>query len=79
MKTPHQRINNVIGQLEAVKRMMDSKDDCFEILTQLKAAKAGVNTLMHNMIEDNFSECIQACGAAADRNRLKKLMKEMVK
>lgn len=79
MKTQTQRINNVIGQLEAVKRMMEGEKDCFAILTQLKAAKAGIAKVTEHMVQDNFIDCVQFCGGKKEQERLKKLMQELVR
>ena len=41
MKTNEQRINIIIGQLEAIKKMLTKKDeDCTKLFIQLKATKS---------------------------------------
>lgn len=77
MKTQQQRINNVIGQLEAIKKMMYEKKECFAILTQLKAAKSGVARIMHNHIQEHVMDCMQFCGTEEDKNRLQQLLHEL--
>jgi DNA-binding FrmR family transcriptional regulator len=77
MKTQRQRINNVIGQLEAVKKMMDEEKDCFAVLTQLKAAKSGVSRVMHNHVQEHVMDCMQFCGTEEDKKRLQNLLDEL--
>ena len=60
-KTKIQLINNIIGQLEGVRSMMENEKECFEILTQMKAAKSGMNSLMNKFLEDHFVKCMEAC------------------
>jgi DNA-binding FrmR family transcriptional regulator len=79
MKTQPQRINNVIGQLEAVKKMMDQKTDCFAILTQLKAARSGITKVMENHIQENVLDCMAFCGNEEDKKKLQNLLTELSK
>lgn len=61
MKNDQQLINNIIGQLNGLKEMMAAERDCFEVLTQMKAAKSSFNTLMNRYLEAQFTECIGKC------------------
>lgn len=60
MKTNLQRLNNIIGQVEGVKRMMGNRQDCLAIITQLKAIKAAVNKVMDGVIEEQFDNCLKS-------------------
>jgi len=51
------RIRNIIGQLEGVVRLHDSGVSCEQQLTQLKAARAGINAIMQKIIEKELSHC----------------------
>ncbi len=57
-KTEKQLINNVIGQLNGISRMLDDEKDCFAILTQLKAARATINKLVAKFLQLNLDRCI---------------------
>jgi len=59
MKSIVQRLNNITGQIEGVKKMIDSKKDCLQILTQLKAIKSGVSGVMDVVVEDQFDTCMK--------------------
>lgn len=53
MKTTEQRINNIIGQLEGAKKMLNTKPkDCFAIMVQFKAIRSAVSSLMTKVIEE---------------------------
>ena len=60
MKSSQQRLNNIIGQLEGVKKMMDTNTDCIKVLTQLKAIKSAVDKVMDFVVEDKFDTCIKS-------------------
>lgn len=69
MKSMSQRLNNISGQIEGVKKMIDSKKDCLQILTQLKAIKSAVGGVMDAVVEDQFDTCMKSL-----KNEDKKLL-----
>jgi DNA-binding FrmR family transcriptional regulator len=60
MKTKAQRINNIIGQLEGIKKMIDNRGDCLSILTQLKAVKSAIGSVMDSVVEEQFDNCLKS-------------------
>lgn len=60
MKTLSQRLNNISGQIEGVKKMVEGKKDCVEILTQLKAIRSAVSRVMDSVIEEKFDSCMKS-------------------
>lgn len=79
MKTLEQRINNVIGQLEAIKTMISSEEDCFKALTQMKAAKAGLSRTMQLFLEEHAMGCINQSAHPETALKLKTLVAELSK
>lgn len=79
MKTISQRIKNIVGQLEGVDKMLQAQQpDCLKVLTQLKAARAGVSALMEKYLEAELSGCLcQTKGR--DGEQLKKIFAEMAR
>lgn len=77
-KSKEQLLNNVIGQLEGVKRMMEKNQDCFEIMIQMKAARSALETTMKIFTEENFTKCVVGINKK-DREKLEKLLKEIIK
>lgn len=69
MKSISQRLNNITGQIEGVKKMIDNKKDCLQILTQLKAIKSAVGGVMDAVVEDQFDTCMKSL-----KNEDKKLL-----
>ena len=79
MKTLAQRINNIIGQLKAVNRMLEVNEDCLKVLTQIKAAKSGLNAVTSQILEQNIDSCLNKSGNRRDQSYLKNLFKELSK
>lgn len=79
MKTNEQRINNIVGQLEGVKKMLkDKNSDCFLSLIQLKASRSAISSLMDNLIEDEFKFCLAGQGIK-NKEKINKIFKEVLK
>jgi DNA-binding FrmR family transcriptional regulator len=78
MKTTEQRINNIIGQLEGAKKMLNSKPkDCFALMIQFKAIRSAVSSLMNKVIEEEMEECF--VGKNKNQEKINKIFKEIIK
>jgi DNA-binding FrmR family transcriptional regulator len=76
MKTPTQRINILIGQLESLKtKLADKKPDCTSLVIQLKAVRSGVSALMEEVLSDEMDCCLKN----NNQLKLKKILKEIIK
>ena len=71
-----QRINNVVGQLQAVTRMMEEEKDTLAVFTQLKAARSALNTIVNTYIEEEILMCLSNCKHAD--HACSKLLKEAI-
>ena len=60
MKTIQQRLNNISGQIEGIKKMVDGDKDCLLILTQLKAIKSAIGSVMDTVVEEQFDTCMKS-------------------
>jgi len=76
MKTSEQLMNNIIGQLNGINKMIDGEKDCFLVLTQMKAARSALKSLMNKYIEENFSNCM-SCRTNEKKLKMKKLIVEL--
>lgn len=80
MKSAEQRINNIIGQLEGVKKMLkDSSNDCFSVLTQMKAVKSAVSSLSIQMLSDELDICLKSSFSQSKKERMETVIKELIK
>lgn len=79
MKTQEQLINNVIGQLNGINKMISEDKECLSVLVQMKAVKSAVNSLMNRFIEENVLDCFKTCHKGENEEMLKKLLLEITK
>ena len=76
MKTTEQLINNLIGQLNGINRMIEKNEDCFKILVQMKAVKAGLGKVMSKFSEEKFLQCLSRA-KKSDQEKIRKLLAEI--
>lgn len=69
------RVRKVVGQLNAVERMLDEDRDCPEILTQIVSARRGLKSLAEKLIHSHAHHCIEgAQNPAEGRKKLRELL-----
>jgi len=74
-KTYKQRVNNMMGQLNGVSKMLDEKNNCEELLIQMKSIKSSLSSLMNKIIEEELDNCM--INKKLNRNTFKKLLKNL--
>jgi CsoR family transcriptional regulator, copper-sensing transcriptional repressor len=52
------RLNRVSGQLEGVKKMIEDRRYCADILAQLRAIRAAVKSVEANVLETYLGSCV---------------------
>lgn len=73
------RLSKIIGHLEYVKRMMQSDEDCSEVLMQLAANKSAINGLGKEIIHEHLNHCITHAIEAGDRETVEEFQKVLQK
>jgi len=76
MKTHEQLINNIIGQLNGIKKMVSDERDCLEILIQVKATKSALNSLTNKLAAGTIMHCATPKNSK-DKTVMEKLLKEL--
>ncbi len=79
MKTTEQLINNIIGQANGIKKMINEGKDCHLVINQMKAVRSAVSSVMDKFIEENMSSCLEAPEKKENKEKMHKLIKEMTK
>lgn len=78
-KKLNNRLRRVIGQVEAVGRMIEGEEYCVDILMQLSAATGALNKVGQIVLEQHIRTCVSDAiesGSAKDRDeKLEELMK----
>lgn len=52
------RLSKVVGHIEAIKRMVESDEDCSQVLIQLAAVRAAINNAGNTVLKNHISHCI---------------------
>jgi DNA-binding FrmR family transcriptional regulator len=66
------RLNRISGQVEGVKRMIESRRYCPEILTQLRAVRAAIHAVEARILESHLDACVNdafVSGSKAEREK----------
>jgi DNA-binding FrmR family transcriptional regulator len=69
------RVRKVVGQLNAIERMLDEDRDCAEILTQLVSSRKALKSLAEKLIHSHMQHCIEHARSPAEgRKHLQELL-----
>jgi DNA-binding FrmR family transcriptional regulator len=52
------RLNRVTGQIDGVKKMIEERRYCPDILTQLRAARAALKNIEAGILEAHLNSCV---------------------
>lgn len=52
------RLSRAIGHLESIRRMVEEGRDCSEVLIQLAAVRAALNSLGRLILQDHIQHCV---------------------
>ena len=55
----HRRLRKVIGQLNAIDRMVDEDVPCEEMLMQINAAKSALHKVGQVVLEGHLNHCVR--------------------
>jgi DNA-binding FrmR family transcriptional regulator len=55
----HRRLRKIIGQVQALDRMVDQDIPCEEILTQINAAKSALHKCGQIVLEGHLNHCVR--------------------
>lgn len=73
------KINRAVGQLEAVKRMIDEGKYCVDIMSQLRAARNAIKTVELGVLEVHMKACLtESCCAPTTKNQKNERISEIM-
>lgn len=55
----HSRLNKIIGQLQAIDRMIDKDLPCEDILVQINAANSAIHSIGLIVLEGHLKHCVR--------------------
>ncbi len=53
------RLNRIEGQVKGIKKMIEDKRYCVDILTQLKAVGSAIKKVEHVVLKDHIQGCLK--------------------
>ena len=55
----HRRLRKIIGQVNAIDRMIDEDIPCEQILMQVNASKSALHKVGHIIVEGHLEHCVK--------------------
>ena len=71
------RINKVTGQLNGIKKMIEERRYCPEIIIQLKAVSSACKSLETIMLQKHIESCVMEAFHSKDKNTQDEKIKEL--
>ncbi|MBO4677911.1 MAG: metal-sensing transcriptional repressor [Oscillospiraceae bacterium] len=71
----HHRLAKILGQVQAIDRMIDEDVPCEDILSQLNAAKSALNKVGQVVLEGHIRHCVRDAVKQGDEDALKNFTK----
>lgn len=70
------RVKRIEGQLRGILKMMEENKDCKDVITQLSAARTGIDRTIGVIVSANLVECVKQ--ATEEGKDTEQLVKEAV-
>lgn len=71
----HRRLKKIIGQVQAIDRMVDEDVPCEDILSQINAAKSALNKVGKVILEGHINHCVKDAVASGDLEEIENFTK----
>ena len=69
------RISKSIGHLESVKKMLENQRDCADVLIQLAAVRAEINSTGKILLKEHMEHCIVEAVQENDQDAIERMNK----
>jgi len=63
------RLRRIKGQIEGLERMIESDEDCSDVLMQAVSARQALKSFSEEVIESHLHECIEGAATQAEGRR----------
>lgn len=71
----HRRLKKIIGQVNAIDRMIDEDVPCEDVLSQINAAKSALNKAGQVVLEGHINHCVREAIQKGDEEEIKTFTK----
>lgn len=72
------RLAKIEGQVKGIRRMIEERRYCIDIVQQIKAVTAGLNQVQMGVLEKHIHHCVQEAVASRKPDLLAKKVDEIV-
>ena len=71
----HRRLKKIIGQVQAIDRMVDEDVPCEDVLAQINAAKSALNKCGQIVLEGHINHCVREAFEKGDEAEIRNFTK----
>ena len=71
------RINRIKGQVGGIENMIQESRYCLDVLTQIKAARAALNSLESEILKQHLNSCVKEAFESKNRDQSDALVNEL--
>ena len=71
----HRRLKKIIGQVNAIDRMVDEDIPCEDVLSQINAAKSALNKVGQVILEGHINHCVREAFESGDETEIQNFTK----
>lgn len=73
------KINRIIGQIDAIKKMIEENRYCVDILMQLKAARGAITRVQKDVLQTHMKHCVTDAITSQNREHTDTKIKEILR
>lgn len=73
------RLSRLEGQVRGISRMLEEDRDCQDVVTQLSAVKAGIDSIIALMVTENLLTCVSQENSEDQREKVEAALKLIFK
>jgi len=71
-------LNRIEGQIKGIKRMIEDRRYCVDILTQLKAVKAAIHKVEQDVLKTHMEHCLLHAVESENENDIQTKIDELM-
>lgn len=73
------KLNRISGQIDGIKKMIDERRYCPDIMTQLKAIQAAAKAVESSMLKLHLESCVKDAFTSQDEQETQIKIEELIK
>lgn len=71
-------LNRIEGQIRGIKKMIENRRYCVDILTQLKAVKAALHKVEQQVLKTHMQHCLMRAVTSEDQKEIQEKIDELM-